>query len=493
MNYNIIIYISRNNLSFYFSQNKSSYKIYEFENESLIPLCFYSEGSQFDIGHSAKLKIQGNYPKTYDDYFNLIKDTGSSFEFFNKEKKYKDLLVVGIEYLMNRFLEEIEITSDRVADIREKINLSLVFASDIKQHEINFVGELFKGAGYKNLKLIYYNYLLLNYLDKFRRIGAYKDDQGKIGAFKGYLLIDGLDNNLYIDFYNELSSKTPKFKKTGEDLANDPKDKIIAKILFDLAVIKSGSKVKEKSELIRLLPLAKKYSSSSKSEPLITVELSDGSVEKVRLKMKKVKEILSYESNFTKDFDTVKECEQKSKVTNIDLLVVVKRSITSINFLDKIKSHYNNVYHYNEEIEEVFELFISSPDVIDFGDFMETRTSKSDRSPKQKKTNSELPIPPPIVPLTNTTKQTRGKKPPTQPPKRVEVPSRPKPPPPLPKRGVVKNKVVKSNVNSNLRPSAPKPPPPPKRAVVTNKASKSGGNLKLKPPPPIRSSGKKKK
>jgi hypothetical protein len=503
MNFDIVIYISRNSLSFYFSQNKGEYKVYEFENEPLIPLYFYSEESEFSIGHSAKLKFQRSFPKTYFDYFKLIKNTDSSFKFFNTEKKYKDLLLLGIEYLINQFLKEILMSSDSIADIREKINLNLVFASDIMQNEINFVGELFIAANYKNLKLFYYNYLLLNYLDKYRRIGAYKDDQGKIGAYKGYLLIDGLDNNLYIDFYNELSSKTPKFNKIGKDLANDPKNKIIAKMLFDAAVLRSGSLVKEKNELNRLLPLAKKYSNTTKSEPLITVELSDGSIERIRLKMRKVNEILSYESNFTKDFDAVKESEQKAKVANLDLLIVINKSITSLNFLDKIKSHYNNVYHFNEEIEEVFELFISSPDVISFGDFLNTKShiksspnfttklpdrteslnplkteDKNKENPSaSKQINTPVGSPPPI---TVTPK-------PSAPKPVAPKPSAPKPPPPPPP--------MRTGGYKTPKPAAPKPPPPPPMRSKGNKISETNGisGPKPTPTPPPRSNNKKKK
>ena len=494
MNVDISIYISRNSLSFYFSQNKGEYKVYEFENDPLIPLYFYCEESDFKIGNSAKLKFQRSFKKTYFDYFKLIKDTDSSFKFYSKEKKYKDLLLLGIEYLINHFLKEILMSSDNIADIRQKINLNLVFASDIMQNEINFVGDLFKAASYKNLKLIYFNYLLINYLDKYRKIGAYKENQGKIGAYKGYLLIDGLDNNLYIDFYNELSSKTPKFNKIGEDLANNPKNKIIAKMLFDLAVLKSGSLVKEKNELIRLLPLAQKYSNTTKSEPLITVELSDGSVEKVRLKMKKVKEVLSYEANFTKDFDIVKECEQSAKVANLDLLVVFKKSVTSLNFLDKIKSHYNNVYHCNDEIEEIFELFISSPDIISIGDFStnenlnrkETFVLKPSLKPR-KETSDE-----------NKTTQLSDQK--------SQVPEIPKihkknsdpgvnstlkrPPPPRPQMKISENKTLETKENSKPKP----PPPPPPKRVNGDKIIESKGISKPKPPPPPAPfrSGKKK-
>jgi hypothetical protein len=87
VDYKIIIYVSRYNLSFYFNQNKGNYKLYEFENESLIPLCFYSEGTEFEIGYSAKHKTQNNYRNSYKDYFNLIKDTTSTFKFFTNKKK----------------------------------------------------------------------------------------------------------------------------------------------------------------------------------------------------------------------------------------------------------------------------------------------------------------------------------------------------------------------------------------------------------------------
>jgi len=504
MNFDITLYISRTDLTFYYSQNKSTYKVYEFENNPLIPLYFYSEDTKFSIGHAAKLKFERSFQNTYFDYFKLIKDSDSSFTFFNKEKKIKDLLLVGIEYLINQYLKEIEIKSDKISDLRDKININFVFSSDIKANEINFVGELFKTYGYKNLNLVYFNYLLLNYLDNYRRIGAYKDDHGKIGAFKGYLLIDGFNSNLYIDFYNELNSKVSKFNKIGKDLANDPKDKIIAKMLFDVAVQRSGSLVKEKDELVKLLPLAKKYSNTKKLEPLIKVELSDGSIEKVRLKMKKVEEILSYEASFTKDFDMVRECEKKSKTANLDLSIIVKNSISSSSFIERLKSHYNNVYLFNEEFEEVIQLFNSSPEVIINGNFLTLKESveKKDEKPI---TGSPKPVEvaldpktapvKPEVPRTkivkpkveSNTKPSRPKPPPPPPPKREGVKPKvesksPNRPPRPPKPVVPKNKVKKPNVKSIPSKKKPPPPPPPIRGNK-NKMSKPKTKSILKPPP----------
>jgi hypothetical protein len=506
VDYKIIIYVSRYNLSFYFNQNKGNYKLYEFENESLIPLCFYSEGTEFEIGYSAKHKTQNNYRNSYKDYFNLIKDTTSTFTFFTNKKKYKDFLVVGIEYLINKFFKEILMSSDNISSIRDSIDISFVFASNIETNEINFVGELFNTSGYKNLKLVYHNFLLLNYLDKHRKIAAYKQDKEKIGAYKGYLIIDGLNTDLYIDFYNELNTKGPKFKKIGKDLASNPKDKIIAKMLFDGAVLRSGSLVKEETELIQLMPLAKKYSSTTKLEPLITVQLSDGSVERVRLKMKKVNEILSYESNFTKDFDTVKECEIKSKITNLDLLVIVKQSITSVNFLDKLKSNYNNVFVCNEEIEDIFELFETHSNVISSGNFLDTSILKTVVSQPQDRPEDSVPKTPtvtipklPIAPVvpTNTGKgrsKTKGSKPklPTAPtlPKDIgKVRSIPKNKPKLTPPPVLPTNIGTGRPTKNVKKNKPKLPTPPTlpNKMVKTKIKESKSVVNKPPLPPIKS------
>jgi len=463
MNSEIVAIVSKTSLSFHYSQNGGAFKVFEFNGHVIIPLYFYSDGKSFEIGGAAKLRYNSKNENAFYDYFKLIKDTSSTFLFLDgSERKYKDLLLCGIEYLVNAFLDEIMMSSDRINSVREELSLNLVFASDIKENEINFLGDIFKSKGYNNIRLIYYNYLLLNHLDANRKIGAFKGDSGIAGAFKGYIIIDGLDGDLFIDYFNHTSSKTPKWRKVGEDLANNPKDKIIAKMLFDGAKEKSGSLVKEKSELPLLFSLAQTVANSKSLEPRVLVEFSDGSKEKIKIKMKLVEEKLSYVSNFTKDFDAVRELQEKSGVSNAEVGIIICNTITSENFKEKLKSFYNSVYPSYEPIDEVLGLFNNSSAVINNGDFLSVQNQSAKKPEAGHAPVKKLEVKPEPSKLSNS-ELTKA--------------------PPAPVKGYPKPPTA---------PSAPTKPPAP----VSPKPSSSGGNKKPPPPPlpppPVKSKGNKK-
>ena len=233
MNCEIVVNISRSNLQIFYSQNKNSYKPFIYEESDNIPFYVFSDGNDFEVGDSAKIKFQNNYVSAYSNYFNLIKDTNATFLFLDGEdKKMSTLLIYALEKILKDLFQNLLI-SDNVSDVRDTLKLNLVFSSDISDVEINFMVNAFKDFGYNKSSYIYSNYLTLNYLDNNRKIGAFKDNKSNMGAFNGYVVIDAIENDLQIDFFDSLVKKCPKFHEEGVDLASDPKVKLIAKEMFN--------------------------------------------------------------------------------------------------------------------------------------------------------------------------------------------------------------------------------------------------------------------
>jgi hypothetical protein len=501
MNCEIIVNISRFNLKIFYSQNKNSYKSFKYEKSESIPFYVFSDDNDFEVGDSAKIKFKNHFPNSYSNYFDLIKDTKSTFPFLDgEEKKISYLLIYSIEIIIKELFKTLLI-SDNLSKIRDSIKLNLVFSSDISDVEINFLLNTFKDFGYNNCKCLNSSYLILNYLNIKRKIGAFKDNNSsKMGSFKGYVVVDAIDNNLHIDFFDSLNKKFPKLHEEGIDLASNPKVKILAKEMFTQTADYTGSQTTEEVEVPHLIPLAQKWATSSKSEFRVKVTLTDGQQKNVKIKMSAIDEKISWLSEFTKDFDLVKSLVQKSKLENMDLAFIIKNSVDSQGFIDKLKSTYNNIYHSNNQFIDICDLFISNEDVINQGDFgskitkpivvkpgstLESKPSVSSPAPAP-----HSPTPPSVrpVPKPQIKSGSVKKSPPPPPPPRPQMPSKsvskkskpgaPLPPPPPPRPPMPSKSVSKKS-----KPGAPPPPPPPPRPPMPSKSvskkSKPGA-----PPPP---------
>ena len=455
MNCEIIVKISRSNIQIFYSQNKNAFKIFKYEDSENIPLYVFSDGNDFEIGELAKLKHQNSYSNSYCDYFDLIKDTKATFPFLDGEdKKMGYILILAIEKILKDLFEMLLI-SDNVSDLRESIKLNLVFSNDISDIEINFLVNVFKDFGYKKCKFICYNYLIINYLDSKR----------KIDAFNGYIVIDAIDNDLQIDFFDSLVKKYPKIHKEGVDLASDPKVKILAKEMYQQTADSTGSLTSEKTEIAHLIPLAQKHVNTTKSEFRVQVVLTDGASKNVKIKMNSINEKASYLSNFTKDFDLVKTVVKQSNVPNIDLAFVIKSSVVSNNFIDNLRSVFNNVYCSNDEFVEVLELFINNESLINQGDFglsLSVPVIPKENTPATP-INSKRPSPPSLPSL--------GVKPKLGSIKDSSTP--PKAPPSLPPLGAKPK--LGSIKNSSTPPKAPPSLPPlgakPKLGSIKNSST----------------------
>ena len=492
MNCEIVIKISKSNLQVFYSQNKNSYKTFNYEGYENIPFYVFSDGNDFEIGEPAKIKFQNHFTNSFFNYFNLVKDAKSTFPFLDGEdKKMSFLLLYTIDKIIKELFKSLLI-DDVISETRESVGLNLVFSSDITDVEINFLVNKFKDFGYDKCKFLNFSYLTLNYLNNNKKIGAFKDSNSNMGYFNGYVVIDAIDNNLQIDFYDSLNKKYPKLHEEGIELASDPKVKIIAKEMYKQAADATDSLTLEETELPHLIPLAQKYANTTKAEFRVEVVLTDGKSKKVKIKMRSINEKASYLSNFTKDFDLVKSIVKKSKLGNIDIAFVIKKSVVSQNFIDKLKSNYNNFYFSKDEFVDIIELFNSDINIINAGDFA-SKISKFTKPEKSPVSASPVKIPD----LATTVKKPGTATPVKRDGLSIPVKRSGGPPPPLPPNKPTLVTPAKSIVGDKptKRPGPPPPPPPPNKPTVVIPAKRLVGVKPTErpgpppPPPPPRKSG----
>ena len=475
MSTDVFLLIGRKKLKLLYCQNKIDIREYEHDNDAHIPFYFYSNNNgDILLGESAKTKYENQDKNAHYDYFKLIKNVKQKFNFIGGEQKIDKIIVRAAEYLINGFLKNALFSEKVVYDLKDKLNISLIFYNDVSENEITFVNSIFKDEGYTKIKSFYYNYLLLNFLDQNR----------KIGSFKGYIISDSIENNLHINYFDNLSRKQYKTNAVGNDIAIDPRIKLIGASIINIAIEKTGSLVNPKDEINKHDAVFKKAFSlfNKKAEFNIQITLSDGASSRVKIKKSSIEKKLTYANEFTKDFNFLDHFYEKTGVKQSDLIFILHKNIHSERFSDKIKSTYTNVYHSTELTSEIFQIFYKNEQCANNGNLTLSKPKKAEQTvpkteanifktkdvgkPVKKPLPPPPPPPPPLMPL--------GRVKPI--PKQVIKKS-----PPPPKNTVGKKKSIKST-KVNVQTGTRKPPLPPLTRINKKKPVK---NISGKIPPPI--------
>ena len=468
MSTDVFLLIGRKKLKLLYCQNKIDIREYEHENDAHIPFYFYSNNSgDILLGKSAKTKYENKDKNAYYDYFKLIKNVTQKFNFIGGEQKIDKVIIRAAEYLINGFLKNALFSEKVVYDLKDKLNISLIFYNDVSENEITFVNSIFKNEGYTKIKSFYYNYLLLNFLDQNR----------KIGSFKGYIILDSIENNLHINYFDNLSRKQYKTNAVGKDLAIDPRIKLLGASIINIAIEKTGSLVNPKDEINKHDEVFKKAYSlyNKKAEFNIQITLSDGASSVVKIKKSRIEKKLTYANEFTKDFNFLDHFYEKTGVQQSEMIFILHKNIHSESFSDKIKSNYTNVYHSTELSSQIFQLFYKNEQCASNGNLTLSKPNKAEstvqknETKKENKTVAKIVITNPIGnPVTKAAKK----------------PLPPLPPPPKP---FIRVKPVTKKATKTSPP--PPPPPPPKPLSRVKPVTKQ--TIKI-PPPVIKSIGKKK-
>ena len=476
MSNEIILLIKRNNLELFYCQNKSEYRSYKPDGANEIPMYFFSDGSSFQIGKNAKTKFDNKNKEAYSNYFELIKKVDKQFKFIGGVKQpIKNIFIRGVEFLINEFLKNILYSSKNVYEIKNNLKFNLVFHNDVNENEIDFLSNLFIEEGFTNTKTFYFNYLVLNYLDLNR----------KIGRFKGYITVDSINNNLNLSYYDSLKRNHSKFFDIGKNLATRPEINIIANLLCEVAIDKSGSLVDKDKEIPFLLQTSelalKKL--ESRREIYIEVNLSDGSNAKVKLKKSVIDEKTQYQTQFSQDLSFLQKFSKKTHLQQTDFIVILNSSVNNQFFIDKVRSTFPHDHSLDVEFYEILELFIKNHEIIENGNLIGSKSKKSIKSEKSvqnRSSNPEIKTTTKTIPSNIGDNSSKGRKsPPPQPPPITSVRSRKRnkniPPPP---------KIVKSSNSSSLEKNKPISPLPPVLKKVSSDKEKLNKQTKRKPPPP---------
>jgi hypothetical protein len=459
MNTDLFLLVGRRKLKLLYCQNKVDIREYEHENNTHIPFYFYSNNNgDILLGESAKNKFKNLDKDAYHNYFDLIKNVNKKFSFFGEKQKIDKIIVRATEYIINEFLKNVLFSDETVYDLKEKLNISLIFYNDVSENEITFVNSVFIKEGYKKIKSFYYNYLLLNFLDKNR----------KIGSFKGYIIADSIDNNLHLNYFDDLNRKQYKNNAIGKNLAVDPKMKLLGSTIINLAIEKSRSLVNPDDEAKKheaiFKEAYKKY--NIKPEFSIHITLSDGAEATVKIKKSRIRDKLTFAGEFTKDFSFLDHFYDKTGIQQSEMIFILHKDIHSDNFSEKIKSNYTNVYHSTELSSEIFQLFYKNINCANNGN-LTSNNIESNTKPKlpsnlvdeHKNINIKQT---PEISVKSTAKHSEIKKVKTVSSKTKTAPSAPPPPP-------------------SRRPSAPPRPPRPPRKPSASKNINQTTSLSSKP------------
>lgn len=458
MNTDLFLLVGRRKLKLLYCQNKVDIREYEHENNTHIPFYFYSNNNgDILLGESAKIKFKNLDKDAYHNYFDLIKNVNKKFTFFGEKQKIDKIIVRATEYIINEFLKNVLFSDETVYDLKEKLNISLIFYNDVSENEITFVNSVFIKEGYKKIKSFYYNYLLLNFLDKNR----------KIGSFKGYIIADSIDNNLHINYFDDLSRKQYKNNAIGKNLAVDPKIKLLGSTILNVAIEKTGSLVNPDDEAKKHEAIFKEAYKlyNKKAEFKIDIILSDGAKANVKIKKSRIRDKLTFAGEFTKDFNFLDHFYDKTGIQQSEMIFILHKDIHSDNFSEKIKSNYTNVYHSTELSSEIFQLFYKNVDCANNGNL----TSNNIESNTKPKLSSNL-----VEEKNINIKQTpeisvKSKAKDSEIKKIKTVSSRTKTPPPVPPPPPAR------------RPSAPPRPPRPSRKSSASKNINQATSLSSKP------------
>jgi len=497
--FDVYILIGKSRIKLLYSQNKKDLRCFDYNEKSYTPFYFYSDNTSSIIGENAKTKFFNGDQNAYGNYFELIKAKNSTFNFFGNEQNIKLIIVRAIEKLINEFLNEIIFSSKNVYELKDEINLKLVYYSDINENEINLVNDLFKKEGFSKIEAYNYNFLLLNYLDSNR----------KIGFFKGYIVSDSIDDNLHLSFHDVLTSNTYKTKDVGDNIATNPMIDIIANRLVGFAIEKTGFNldVKKEKEIHKELFTEVVEKLKTKKEFYQPIKLSNGSTEKVKIKLSQINSTLMTQSHFTKDFGYIQQFHEKTGLQQSDVIFILHGDIHSNQYTDKIKSNYAHVYVSDEPSAEILRLFYTKENCAKSGDLAQVAETKNET----------------LTPASTPVAKTNVKRPPIQPPKpsvprprpvtakvlpRKTARRPPTPPPPPPKPSIVSKSAKPSKTKNNISnkvlsspkisapPALPKkksikqptigsPPPLPKNSVQKNKLENNKTGRRPLAPPPI--------
>ena len=345
MSYSILIKVSRNKLTFWYQKEGRRYLPLKSDEGNEIPLFFYSNGSDFIMGGSAKIRVDQNDPHAFSDYFDIIRKP-LFYSRMGESRQAKQLLYDGIEkYLFDHFLSGILFTQESIEKYRSSLCLRFWFDIDIEEHEQILVQGLFTEAGYSNVAKIDFYESLLAYLRNCNLLENKKD----------IIVLNSLFNNLHIQ-YITLPEKQLKHSDCLLGCGSDPRLSIFAQTIIEY--IKNNRRdIDSENEIKFIIPTISKFLKSPKILIEGDVQLSSGEVHKFRVRLHQLEQNMLGHNGFGKIFNSLENIVERFKISLNNLLVlVIDPEINTEYFIQKLGSRYNVKGVDDETYDQVIDL-----------------------------------------------------------------------------------------------------------------------------------------
>jgi hypothetical protein len=379
MEFCVLVKISKHKISFWYQSGTSSYAPLIIKDSNEVPLFFYVDGNDFIFGDDLALeRFNSNDPNAFGNYFDIIKDPSKYFIISGNKKPVKQLLYHGIEKYLNFFINEVLYKNDSLESYRQNFPLRFWFESDLEDKEKSLIENIFSEAGYDNIERIDYNVCL------FQSLIAH----GVLNANYSALLLNGINNTLFIELFKKLSG-TPNGVSKLDGLGADPSVKILAEmILEDILAQESYLHVNRETEVAALLsysaerlenitPIIKGYSM-----------LTDGKKHYFEVKQRILNERLLYYSNDSIMYAAINDLLSSNSIDHKNISILLgSKEINTPYLINKLLVKYPNVKgveknHCDDALKLVFNKIADS-------NFKNKKYQPSIPPIPTKKTNSE--------------------------------------------------------------------------------------------------------
>lgn len=334
MNFCVLVKISKRMVSFWYQSDGSPYAPLVIKESNEVPLYFYVNGNDFIFGNSARDRFYSNDPNAYGNYFEIVKDPSKHFTIYGNKKPVKQLFYYGIEQYLSHFINAVLYKSESIESYRQHFPLRFVFETDIEEKEKSLIITLFTEAGYDNVESIDYNNSLFEVLLQ----------NGNLNKNKAVLILNGIDNTLYLELYKDISTEPIGFSKLDGQGA-DPRVKILADMIIEYVSAQNPFlTINRDSEICNILPFS--ASLLENIMPIIKgeVEFIDGNKYWFRVNARNLEDRLLFASNDTLIYNAIDDL-LKSKGLNAEntTLLLGSEEINTAYFLNRLIKKYPNV------------------------------------------------------------------------------------------------------------------------------------------------------
>ena len=334
MNFCVLVKIAKRMVSFWYQTEGKSYTALVIKDANEIPLFFYVNGNDFLFGEIARNRFFTNDPNAFGNYFEIVKDPSMHFTISGNKKPVKQLFYYGIEKYLSHFINTVLYKSDSIETYRNLFPLRFIFEPDIEGKEKVLVEALFSDAGYMNIQRLEYNDSLFEVLQK-KRVITIKDS---------IIKLTGIDNNLYLELYKDLSAGLTVYTKV-EGQGSDPRVNILADMILEYILLQNPYLTLNKEvEVASILP----YSSNLLHDvsPIIKGEavLSDGKSYYFRVNERSLNERLLFLSSDSIIYSAI---DDLIKTYGLDVqtttILLGSEEINTAYFSNKLLKKYPNV------------------------------------------------------------------------------------------------------------------------------------------------------